>query len=318
MTSKYTAINHDTLFKWLISSFFQEFIAHYFPKTRLGSYTILDKQFYKESKDKEGVTNEEADLFLIVEVEIDGVLQDIVVIIEHKSARTDVREQLMKYFCHAWLARGKPVWPIAFFTDDKTWRKPLDHRVWIGITNGERQYLVYDMIKLSEERSADLIRHRSLFCKLLALKANTAGCRRTDLLRAIFDQVAELGDRLDHNKTILIENFVKFYSNLSQKTIEKVRQEAKMAIVAPTILEQYQLIFKENGKKIGQKEGQLKTCRESLATYEAMLADGDITESAFKKLADPISQKIAILEAELASLNESEDDLFMIADRDAR
>ena len=90
-----------------------------------------------------------------------------------------------------------------------------------------------------------------------------------------------------------------------------------MAIVAPTILEHYQLIFEENGekrgKKIGKKIGQLTTCKESLATYEAMLAYGDITESAFKKLADPIRQKIETLEAELS---ESEHDL--IADPSTR
>jgi len=36
---------HDSLFKWLITSFTEAFFAHYFPDIVVGKYTFIDKEF---------------------------------------------------------------------------------------------------------------------------------------------------------------------------------------------------------------------------------------------------------------------------------
>jgi len=66
---------HDSLFKWLISSFTREFFAHYFPQVNLGSYRFIDKEFISKYEAlKESL---KGDLFLILEVEIDGQYQAV-------------------------------------------------------------------------------------------------------------------------------------------------------------------------------------------------------------------------------------------------
>ncbi len=40
--------SHDSLFKWLITAFTEDFFGHYFPEVRIGKYTFIDKEFIKK------------------------------------------------------------------------------------------------------------------------------------------------------------------------------------------------------------------------------------------------------------------------------
>ena len=78
---------HDSLFKWLITSFTREFFAHYFPEIRIGAWTFLDKEFI--SKYEALKHSLQDDLFLIMEVEMDEGPRELVIQIEHLGARVD-------------------------------------------------------------------------------------------------------------------------------------------------------------------------------------------------------------------------------------
>ncbi len=55
---------HDSLFKWLITAFTEEFFAHYFPQIRIGTYRFEDKEFLSRYEAlKESL---EGDLFLMI------------------------------------------------------------------------------------------------------------------------------------------------------------------------------------------------------------------------------------------------------------
>ena len=84
---------HDALFKWLITSLFtEEFFAHYFPDINIGNYCFIDKEFISKYEAlKESL---KGDLFLVMEVDIDGQLQEIVIYIEHKSKRENVGKKV--------------------------------------------------------------------------------------------------------------------------------------------------------------------------------------------------------------------------------
>ncbi len=98
---------HESLFKWLITSFTKEFFAHYFPDIRLGKYDFIDKEFVSRYEAlKESIRG---DLFLAMEAEIDGGLRDIVIQIEHMSKREDISERVFEHACYAWLLRKIPV-----------------------------------------------------------------------------------------------------------------------------------------------------------------------------------------------------------------
>ncbi len=102
--------SHDSLFKWLIHIFTREFFEHYFPDIKIGKYTFIDKEFIdKYEALKESL---EGDLFLAMDVEIDGLPREIVIQIEHQSKKEDVSKRVYEYFCYAWLLKKKPVWSL--------------------------------------------------------------------------------------------------------------------------------------------------------------------------------------------------------------
>ena len=83
---------HDKLFKWMLSEFTDDFFAYFFPQLEIRIVQSLDKEFNQELEKQKAAT--EADLLLLVEVEIDGRIWEILIVIEHKSKREDVTRQM--------------------------------------------------------------------------------------------------------------------------------------------------------------------------------------------------------------------------------
>ena len=76
-----------------LTCFTRAFFAHYFPDIVVGEFTFLDKEFISKYEAlKESLKD---DLFLIMEIEVSGVTQDVVIQIEHKSNREDVSERIL-------------------------------------------------------------------------------------------------------------------------------------------------------------------------------------------------------------------------------
>ena len=144
-------INHDQLFKWLISAFLLEFFEYFFPDSRLDPGTEIDKEFYKNWQEQ--VKAKEGDLLVRTKVDAGGKSHEVSLLIEHKSWREDIRVQLENYWSHTMLMGLGPVWPIAVFSDDRKWKRAPDTRLRLGFSGGKPQYLKYDMIKISQESS---------------------------------------------------------------------------------------------------------------------------------------------------------------------
>ena len=90
--------SHDALFKWLIATFITDFFDHYFPSlnVKIGKDPFLDKEFI--SKYEALKASLEGDLFIIVEVDIDGQLFDVVVHIETQSSKKRIGLQVLIFF----------------------------------------------------------------------------------------------------------------------------------------------------------------------------------------------------------------------------
>jgi len=175
----------DSLFKWLISAFTEEFFAHYFPCVRIGKYAFIDKEFISRYEAmKESL---KGDLFMAMEVETDGIYREIVIQIEHQSEREDVSERVYEYSCYAWLLKKKPVWSMVIYTDEAVWRKSVPDCFCYAFDsrNGQQQHH-FDVIKVKAEKSGDLITKHSLLCKLLALKADDRESDPEELTREIY------------------------------------------------------------------------------------------------------------------------------------
>ncbi|MCP3944647.1 MAG: hypothetical protein GY710_24650, partial [Desulfobacteraceae bacterium] len=194
---------HDSLFKWLITSFTKDFFAHYYPNIRIGKYTFFDKEFIRKFEAlRESLRG---DLFLVMEVEIDGQVQEIVIQVEHKSEKEDAGRQVYEYSCYAWLLREKPVWSIVIYTDEAVWRKQVPDRFWYAFdSRNKKQFYHFDVIKVKAEKSSDLIKKHSMLCKLLALKANDKGTDPEKLVYEIYQAASEMRDMLTNEQLLLI------------------------------------------------------------------------------------------------------------------
>ena len=98
---------HDTLFKWLIKAYVSEFFELFFPQIKAANFVDKNKEFLERfEKNKAPVT---ADFFLGLEAEVENEPSEIVIILELKSQKEDVRRQIAKHFGHAFILEGKPV-----------------------------------------------------------------------------------------------------------------------------------------------------------------------------------------------------------------
>jgi hypothetical protein len=245
--------SHDNLFKWLIRSFIYDFFDYFFPDVKVKDFQFIDKEFiskYEALKD-----SLKGDLFITAEVEIDGQVSEIVIHHENQSNRAFMEERVFEYLCYAWLLKRKPVWSIVLYTDDAIWRKPIPDKFWYGFdSENEKQYHKFDVIKLKDHMSSELIKKESMLCKLLALKANDKETDPESLVRDIYKTVGQIKDKLPREILLLIEQFVAFYKKISQEAFERIKKEANMTDYAETISEYYIL----EGEKRGEKRGEMK------------------------------------------------------------
>ncbi len=175
-----------------------------FPEIKVGEYTFIDKEFIRKyERLKESL---KGDLFLMMEVCIDGELQEIVIQIEHQSERKDVAERVFEYSSYAWLLKKKPVWSMVIYTDEAVWRKPVPDRFQFGYSRTKgKQFCHFDVIKVKAEKSRDLIRKHSLLCKLLALKADDRDAEPEALITAIYRAANAMKDELTNDQLLLVD-----------------------------------------------------------------------------------------------------------------
>ena len=301
--------HHDRLFKWLIVCFTEEFFEHYFPDIKIGEYTFIDKEFVNRYEALKGSL--EGDLFLIMEMEIDGELHEIIIQIEHKSQRKDAREQAFEYASLAWLLKRRPVWSIIFYTDDTYWRTALPEEYWIGYHSQRgKQTYSFDVIKLNNEKSSDLIKKHSVLCKLLALKADDRSIDREELVREILQFVASKQEMFDDEKLLMLHQFLDCYGQIPEDRYETIKREAEMTFVATHITEYYEHLGEQRGEKIGEQRGEKREeilARKSM--YQSLKEDylvGDLPEATWNKKRILLEKEIEELENQLSAFNEAD------------
>jgi len=284
--------SHDSLVKWLITSFTEEFFAHYFPGIRIGLYSFIDKEFIRKYEAlKESL---KGDLFLLMEVEIDGGFQEIAIQIEHQSEREDVSERVFEYLCYVWLLKKKPVWSMVIYTDDVLWKKSVSEKFWYAFEpEHQKQFFRFSVIKIKAEKSRDLINKHSLLCKLLSLKADDEGTDPEKLIYEIYHSAAQMKTHLTADQLLLINQWVDFYKKISEKNLVKIKKEVNMELVETTISEH---IFNQgilHGKAEGKTEGKAEGIIEGqLAVLETLFRQGILSEEQTEYMTAPLRQKL--------------------------
>ena len=286
---------HDNIFKWLLVAFIDDFFDFFFHDLDIQDIEIIDKEFVNTYEAlKESLRG---DLFLVVDVLLNGQRQDIVILIEIQSRRADLSRRLHEYTCYAALLRRRPVWCIALFSDDNIWRtRPPDRFPFAYSSKTGMIEIPYDIIKLKDYESAGLMRQRSLLLKLLALKANDAGCCRKTLVREIYQAAAENEHELTNEQRILIERFVSYYAALPEEAVDQIKKEVEMTFVATTLTEH---LLHE-----GEKRGTIKGAMNNLQELYNL---GVVPEDIYQARMTSLKQQLEALEQEIRELTQNED-----------
>jgi hypothetical protein len=182
------------------------------------SNSFIDKEFIRKYEAlKESL---KGDLFLLMEVEIEGGFQEIAIQIEHQSRREEVAERLFEYLCYVWLLKKQPVWSMVIYTDEADWRSKVPDKFWYGFSlEHQKQFFHFDVIKVKDEKSGDLIKKHSLLCKLLALKANDEGTDPEKLIYEIYQAAAKMKAQLTAEQLLLVNQWVDFYKKIPAQTL---------------------------------------------------------------------------------------------------
>jgi len=287
---------HDALFKWLIAAFTEDFFAHYFPDIRIGKHRFIDKEFISRYEAlKESL---KGDLFLALEVEIENHPQEIVIQIEHQSTREDAGERAYEYSCYAWLLKRRPVWSIVIYTDDADWRKRMPDSFWYAFDRKHgKQFFRFDVIKVRDEKSGDLMQKHSLICKLLALKADDRDADPEKLVYEIYQAAEQMGEQISRDRMLLIGQWVSAYKKIPDERLEEIKKEVKTAMIATTISEHIfnegkavgEIRGKAEGKLEGKAEGKLEGKLEML---ENLYIFGIISKDQYEKMTVPLREEL--------------------------
>ncbi len=184
------------------------------------------------------------------------------------------------------------------------WRKPVAEKYCYGFSlRQQQQYFHFDVIKVNAETSQELIQKHSLLCRLLALKANDKGTDPEQLIRGIYEAVAEFKPELTHDQLLLVNRWVEFYKKVPAQTFQQIKKEFNMAMIETTISEH---IFNQGlakgkaegiaeGISKGKAEGKLEGLEQQIALLDTLHQQGILSESQFRNMLLPLEAQLKVL-----------------------
>lgn len=124
-------IDHDQIFKSLIEACFCEFMALFCPEeaTQIDFSRV---EFLRGEIFTDSIRGKRRELDLVVKVGLfTGGEKFVLVHIELQASRKpgDFAERMFSYTCQLYLRHRLDIIPIAVFSDDAAWKKPLTNRL---------------------------------------------------------------------------------------------------------------------------------------------------------------------------------------------
>jgi hypothetical protein len=238
-------LNHDQLFKVLLTTFFQEFLELFFPEVAAfvepGSLVALDKELFADIPLGE---NYEADI--LMQARFKGQKTWFLIHVEPQSYQeSDFEERMFGYFAMIYLRHRHPIYPIALFSYDYPLRKEPNT---FNITFPNKTVLSfnYDVIQLNQLSWRDFLNRPNPVASALMAKMRISPKDRPKVKAACIRMLAGL--KLNPAQKRLISGFVDSYLKLDQtetqvfkselgKIIPKQEREAIMEIMTSWKLE---------------------------------------------------------------------------------
>ncbi|MFB8789594.1 MAG: DUF4351 domain-containing protein [Potamolinea sp.] len=256
-------IDHDRLFKELITTFFVEFIELFLPDVA----TYLDRDSVK-FLDKEVFTDvtagEQYEADLVVQARFREQESFFLIHLEHQAQnQAQFSKRMFRYFARLYEKHDLPIYPIALFSYNSP-RRPEPNSHQIQFSNKAVLQFNYDVIQLNRLNWRDFLQQQNPVASALMAKMNIAPEERRQVKLECLRLMATL--RLDRAKMQLISGFVDTYLQLSTEeeallraeiaTIEPSKREVVMQIVTSWMREGIEQGLLQ-GRQEGRQEGEL-------------------------------------------------------------
>ncbi len=231
-------IDHDRLFKELLSTFFLEFLDLFFPDVTTyiepESLTFLDKEVFTDV-----TAGEQYEADLIAKVRFCSQESFFLIHVENQAkAQTDFSKRMFRYFARLYEKFALPVYPIALFSYDAPQRpEPNYHQV--SFPDFEVLKFNFRVIQLNRLNWRDFLNQPNPVASALMAKMNIASEERPRVKLECLRLLATL--RLDPARMKLISGFIDTYLRLNASeerlfqaqisTIESSQQEVVMEII---------------------------------------------------------------------------------------
>jgi hypothetical protein len=250
-------INHDQLFKELLTTFFVEFLELFFPSVLeyldTDSIQFVDKELFTDM-----VGGEKKIMDIVALAKFEQQNYSFLVHIENESSsKTDFNQRLFRYFCSLFLRYNRPIYPIVVFSYDSPQR--LDKSDFaIDFPDKQVLHFDYSIVQLNRLNWRDFLQQKNPVAAALMAKMKIDPKDRPTVKAQCLRLLVTL--KLDPAKMLLISGFVDTYLRLNSKeeaifqselgTMETREKEKIMQITTS---------WKEEGRLEGQKEGQSNT-----------------------------------------------------------
>lgn len=283
-------INHDRLFKELLSTFFVEFIELFFPQVLAylepDSVTFLDKEIFTDV-----TAGERHETDLVVKAKFRGQASFFLIHLENQSeSRGNFSKRMFRYFARLDEKYDIPIYPIAVLSYDK----PLQ----AAQSNYQMEFpdlqvleFKYRVVQLNQLNWRDFLNQRNPLASALMAKMKIAPQERPQVKAECLRLLVTL--KVDPARMQLISGFVDTYLRLNKSEIKvfeselskiglKEKEEVMQIVTSwmkqgqeSTVLRQLQRKFGEldlevKGKIEGLESPQLEDLSEALLDFERL------------------------------------------------
>jgi hypothetical protein len=209
-----TPIDHDRLFKELLSTFFVEFIALFFPEVMnyldANSVILLDKEVFTDV-----TAGEKRETDLIAQVRFLGKPSYFLIHIEAEStARSAFNKRMFRYFARLHEKFDIPIYPIVLFSYEKPQKQATDNYQ-VNFPDFEVLKFNYRTLQLNRLNWRDFLNQPNPVASALMAKMRIKPEERPQVKAQCLRLLVTL--RLDPSRLQLISGFVDTYLNLTQE-----------------------------------------------------------------------------------------------------
>lgn len=219
-----TPIDHDRLFKELLSTFFVEFIALFFPEVMnyldANSVILLDKEVFTDV-----TAGEKRETDLIVQVRFRGEPSYFLIHVEAEStARSAFNKRMFRYFARLHEKFDIPIYPIVLFSYDKPQKQATDNYQ-VNFPDFEVLKFNYRTIQLNRLNWRDFLNQPNPVASALMAKMRIKPEERPQVKAECLRLLVTL--KLDPSRMQLISGFVDTYLNLTQEEEDVFAREIR-------------------------------------------------------------------------------------------